>query len=67
MPEGARTEMTLPDAAQALRKSWQQTYRLVLTGQLDARRVGGRYVVSAASVERVRRAQKPNAGAGAAY
>ena len=47
--------MSLPDAAKALRKSWQQAYRLVLVGELDARRVEGRYVVSTASVELLKR------------
>jgi hypothetical protein len=39
-------------AAQRLGVSWTRAWRLVLTGQLEGSKIGGRWVVSAASIER---------------
>ena len=46
-------EITLPEAAHALGLSWHQTYRLVLSKRLDARRVAGRYLVTLLSVRQL--------------
>ncbi len=51
----AKREMTLPEAARALGRSWAATYRLVLTGVLRVRQVNGRYLVCEEDVEGLRR------------
>ncbi len=47
-------ELPLAEAAMRLRQSWAQTWRLALTGELDARKVGGRWFVTLASVAKIR-------------
>jgi hypothetical protein len=44
-------EIPLAEAAQQLKKSWGQAWRLVLNGTLAGRKVGGRWVVTAESVK----------------
>ena len=48
------TELTLAEAAMCLGQSWAQTWRLALTGELDARKVRGRWLVTTTSVEKAR-------------
>ncbi len=45
--------IALADAAHRLRISWHLAYRYVLTGRLDARKVGGRWLVTEVSVGKV--------------
>ena len=47
----------LPEAARRLKISYPVVYRLVLTGQLDAERVGSRWQVSRMAVERFRKSR----------
>lgn len=50
----------MPEAAMRLRLSWHQTWRLALTGQLQAVKEGGAWSVSAASIDAYL-AKRPNA------
>lgn len=45
-------ELSLPEAALAIERTWHVTYALVLTGQLRARQVRGRWLVDRGSVDR---------------
>jgi len=45
-------EVPLAEAAKALGISWHRAWRLLLMGQLDGRKCGGRWVVSRVDVER---------------
>lgn len=47
--------MTLEDAARSLRLRYQVVRRLIIAKKMRARRLAGRYVVTAAEVARVRR------------
>jgi hypothetical protein len=49
-------EVPLPDAALELGVSWGVAWRFALRGELEARKVGNRWVVTRESVERKRRA-----------
>lgn len=49
-------EVPLVDAALRLGVSWDRAWRLLLTGRLEGRKDGRRWVVSAESVERLRKA-----------
>ena len=46
-------DLTLPEAARRLRMSGDRCRRLVLCGRLEGRQVAGRWLVTAASVERI--------------
>ncbi len=46
----------LPDAARRLKLSYAVVYRLVLTGELEAERVGTRWQISRRAVERLAKA-----------
>jgi len=48
----------LPVAAQALRKSWIQAWRLVLTGELKGSKVGGRWQIERESLDRLVEGQR---------
>lgn len=50
-------EVPLSEAAMSLGRSWAQTWRLALTGELDARKVGGRWYVTKVSIAQVRELQ----------
>lgn len=53
------SEITLPAAARELGQSWAQTWRQVLTGELEGRQgAGGKWLVKAASVERAKEARE---------
>ena len=45
-------KISLADAAMRLGISWHRAWRLALTGDLEARREGGRWYVSVASIEK---------------
>lgn len=45
--------MSLPAAAQALQKSWIQTWRLVLVGTLKGSKVGSRWRVERESLDQL--------------
>lgn len=64
---GAADELSLPDAARKLGLSWGQVWRRALRGDLgEVRRVAGRYLVSARSVEAFRRGRDAKSSAGEA-
>lgn len=44
--------VTMPEAAMRLRRSWHQTWRLALTGQIEATKEGGAWRVSRASLDK---------------
>lgn len=50
-----RTEVSLSVAAHRLGLSWQQAWRLLLRGELQGRKSGGRWAVDEESLERLRR------------
>lgn len=54
---GVTDTIELVEAATRLRKSYNATLRLVVIGVLDGARVGGRWLVRAADVERLLREQ----------
>jgi Helix-turn-helix domain len=56
--------MYLPDAALALRVSYPVALRLALTGELETRREGRRWVITAESVEAYHARQQSLAGTG---
>ena len=60
---GAADELSLPDVARELALSWGQVWRLALRGDLEVRRVAGRYLVAAASVEALKRSREAKAAA----
>ena len=45
--------VSLPSAAQALKLSWIQAWRLVLTGELKGSKVGGRWRIERESLDRL--------------
>lgn len=45
--------MTLVDAAHRLAVPWHTAHRYALTGRLEAKKVGGRWTVTSASVAKV--------------
>ena len=45
----------LSEAAQSLRLSWGQAWRLLLRGELEGEKRAGKWFVSSADVERLRR------------
>ncbi len=47
--------VSLPQAARELGVTWTAAYNALLTGQLDGMQVRGRWQVTRASVERLRR------------
>lgn len=49
----ASAEMPLAEAALTLRRTWAQTYDLLLRGDLQGRKVGARWWITRESVERV--------------
>lgn len=56
--DGSTTQgIPLADAAMRLGVSWQQAWRLLLTGTLQGRKDGGRWVVDAESLERTKAAR----------
>jgi hypothetical protein len=55
----ASLEIPLPDAAQELGVSWGVAWRLALRGELEARKVGSRWVISRESVDRCLRQRAP--------
>jgi hypothetical protein len=46
-------EVPLTEAAQKLGISWQRAWRLVLTGRLTGRKIGGRWFVTTESLATV--------------
>lgn len=52
-------EVWLPDAALELGVSWGVAWRLALRGELEARKIGGRWVVSRESLDRQLRQREP--------
>jgi len=63
MTEGI-AEMSLAVAAHRLGLSWPQAWRLLLRQELDGRRVGSRWLVTKASVERLAQSRLPDDRAG---
>ena len=53
--------MPLSEAAYALHKSWRAAYDMLLAGVLTGGKENGRWVVDAASVERIKREREPAA------
>lgn len=51
-------EVPLALAAQSAGLSWPQAWRLVLRGELEGRKAGGRWVVTRASLETWRKARR---------
>jgi hypothetical protein len=51
MDRSTLADVPLSVAAHRLGVSWAAAWKLVLTGDLDGERVGGRWVVSSASVD----------------
>lgn len=49
------TEIPLSEAAFSLKAPWRSCYDWLLSGRLSGRKVNGRWMVDASSVERVRR------------
>jgi hypothetical protein len=43
-------EVPLADAAAALKKTWSQTWKLVLTGELKGRKKDGKWMVDSTSL-----------------
>ena len=56
----ALVAMPLAVAALRLGLSWQRAWRLVLTGEIEGRKHGGRWLVKALSVEQYRRSEVPH-------
>ena len=50
--------VTLVDAAARLRMSYHATWRLILVGDVRAERRGGRWLLDATDVERLRRSRR---------
>jgi excisionase family DNA binding protein len=58
----ADRQLTLQEVAERLSVHYMTAYRYVRTGRLAAHREGGRYQVSAAEVEKLRRQNRPRRG-----
>ncbi len=56
-------EVPMSLAALQLGRSWHATYRLVLTGAIRGRLIGGRWFVEVSSLEAIQKAQAPHATA----
>jgi hypothetical protein len=52
-PESADSEMTVPEAAVVLKRKYQATLDLMFRGELRARKLGRRWYVNAADVQRL--------------
>lgn len=50
-PEKATERLSVAEAAQRIKRSWHVTFRLALTGQLDATNRDGKWTVTTASVD----------------
>ena len=57
MPTTTAVEIPLADAAMRLGVSWSAAWRLLLTGKLQGRKEGGRWIVDADSLERAKAAR----------
>jgi hypothetical protein len=53
------SQVTLPVAALELGVSWGVAWRLALRGELEASKIGGRWMVTRRSVERLQRKREP--------
>jgi hypothetical protein len=53
-PMQKQNEVPLADAAAALKKTWGQAWKLVLTGELKGRKKNGKWLVDAESLRQLR-------------